>query len=454
MSDAGHATGLSPALEASLRAAQPIFWANSGRLPLYSLAQHLDGCTAEIDKAERRLLRMAPLLAQVFPELERSQGIIESPLLPLLAFTRRLALSGIPLSSATILLKADHDLPVSGSIKARGGIHAVLAVAERIAQSEGLLEGHDDGRLHLASPSVRACFSGYTISVGSTGNLGMSIGIAGRALGFRVVVHMSSDAKQWKKDRLRGIGAIVVEHKGDYGLACATARKEATGDPRIRFIDDENSPDLFYGYAVAGRRLAAQLSAMHVTIGPDRPLILHLPCGVGGAPGGVALGVRLAIGDSALAFTAEPVQAPCMLMGLASGRHDGISATDIGLHGRTLADGLAVSRPSQFVGRLIAPLLDGCATVDDQELCKHVAALHHDHALRLEPSATAGVGSLRLLLTSPAGRDYCDTIRSRFNIDRAVQVIWATGGSQIPEVEFGDILRRAASGHGMVPPLA
>jgi len=438
-------TGLNGALEEALRAARPTFWANPGRLPLTSAEPQISRCRAEIDAAEQRLLRMAPLLAIVFPELVGSSGIIESPLLPVPIFARRLELSGIPLSAATLLVKADHALPVSGSVKARGGIHAVLAAAERIADAEGLLTGHGDERTHLASAAVRACFAQYTMSVGSTGNLGMSIGIAGRALGFRVVVHMSAEAKQWKKDRLRGIGAIVVEHQGDYGLACATARAEATGDPRIRFIDDENSPDLFYGYAVAGRRLAAQLSAMQVTIDADRPLILHLPCGVGGAPGGIALGARLAFGDSALAFTAEPVQAPCMLMGLASGRHDEISATDIGLHGRTLADGLAVSRPSQFVGRLIAPLLDGCATVADQELCKHVAALHHDQALRLEPSATAGVGSLRLLLTSAEGRTYCDAMRSHYNIDRAVQVIWATGGSQIPEVEFGEILRRAAS---------
>jgi D-serine dehydratase len=424
-------------LATRIATAQPALWRNTGRRSLASLAAHLADCPAAIDEAETRLRRFAPLLARLFPELAASAGVIESPLIPLPGFAERLGAG-----PARVLLKADHTLPVSGSVKARGGIHAVLAVAERIATEEGLLDTGED-RMVLDSERARVIFAGRTISVGSTGNLGMSIGIAGRALGFRVVVHMSADAKAWKRDRLRRLGAVVVEHAGDYLAACATARDEAAQDPLTSFIDDENSPDLLFGYAVAGRRLGAQLAALGIVVDSGRPLVLHLPCGVGGAPGGVALGTRLALGDGALAITAEPVQAPCLLLGLASGCHDGIAAADLGLHGRTLADGLAVPRVSGLVSRLVEPLLDGCATVTDEELCAHVATLHRHHGLRLEPSATAGAGSLRLLLTSADGAAMRATLRQTCAIDEAVHILWATGGSLIPDEEFAAILARA-----------
>ena len=69
----------------------------------------------EIFDAEARLARFAPLLAELFDEAAEHAGIIESELLEI----PRLAHELLP--GAKMLLKADHDLPVAGSIKARGG---------------------------------------------------------------------------------------------------------------------------------------------------------------------------------------------------------------------------------------------------------------------------------------------------------------------------------------------
>ncbi|WP_428568884.1 MAG: D-serine ammonia-lyase [Solidesulfovibrio sp. DCME] len=421
------------ALEEALRAEIPVFWPNPGRLSLEAARPGLSVGLADMRSASDRLDRFAPLLAGLFPqELAQAGGIVESDLVPLGPW----AANGLP-AGDTVWLKADHTLPVAGSVKARGGFHAVLHLAETLALEAGLLDGPAGAVTALATPEARAFFAGQTLSVGSTGNLGLSIGIMGRALGFAVTVHMSAEAKAWKKARLRAVGATVVEHAGDYAAACAVARREAAVSRTIHFIDDENSLDLFLGYAVAGLRLPGQLAARGIAVSPEAPLCLYLPCGVGGAPGGIALGARLALGDAALAFFVEPARAPCMLYGLATGRHDGAHIVELGLNGRTLADGLAVPRPSRLVGRLMEGVCDGVLTVAEADLPRLVARAWREAGLRLEPSAAAALaGPARVRgagLPALAGQPAC-------------HIVWATGGGSLPDDDFAAVLALAGEG--------
>lgn len=371
-------------------------------------------------EAKERFERFRPLLQELFPQFEASNGKIESPLHPLTSMIAQLEeIYEIPIKGK-MLLKRDDLLPVAGSIKARGGFHEVLSFAEKLAIDHGIIGGEHDDYLLLKSERAKELFSQYTIAVGSTGNLGLSIGLMGSALNFNVAVHMSADAKEWKKQRLRNIGVTVVEHDSDYSKAVEVARAECNKNQNSYFVDDENSKLLFAGYSVSALELKEQLDELNIPVDSSHPLFVYLPCGVGGGPGGITFGLKLVFGEHVQCFFAEPTQSPCMLIGMMTQLHDQISVQDIKLSNKTEADGLAVGRASVFVGKLMEPILSGIYTIKDQELYKLLIHLLKEEGIFLEPSALAGM----------KGPTY---ISKDLKDDFSTHIVWATGGSIVPD---------------------
>jgi len=412
-----------------------VCWLNPGLLPY---AQTAAGCPLsmkDMEEADARLRRFAPYIQIAFPETAAANGVIESPLCAIPAMQKLLEKEHpIP---GRLMLKCDHMLPISGSIKARGGIYEVLYTAEKIALREGLLQSGEDYSI-FDSERFRRVFSHYSIAVGSTGNLGLSIGVMGAKLGFRTTVHMSADARQWKKDMLRSKGVEVREYASDYTLAVAEGRKAASADPFCHFVDDENSQTLFLGYAAAALRLKKQFEEQQITVDQSHPLFVYLPCGVGGGPGGVAFGLKQIYGDNVHCFFAEPTHSCSMLLGLMTGENHRVSVQDFGIDNRTAADGLAVGRASGFVGSLMAPFISGCYTVTDENMFRLMAQLSDSENIRLEPSALAGM----------AGPLACSDYLQRKDLKKAaeagIQLVWATGGSMVPISEMQNYYRRGS----------
>ena len=380
---------------------------------------------ADVDDAEARLERFAPFFKKVFPETEADHGLIESPLTEIPDMRARLNAEGAALLGR-LFLKRDCDLPVAGSVKARGGCYEVLKYTEDVALARGLIQPQDDYSV-FATSAFRALFSQYHLHVGSTGNLGLSIGILGAALGYQVTVHMSADAKQWKKDLLREKGVTVLEYGADYSYAVAEGRALAADDVLSHFVDDENSQDLFLGYAVAARRLKAQLAQQNVAVDAAHPLCVYIPCGVGGAPGGICFGLKQEFGDDVHVFFVEPTEAPAMLLGLSSGVGNGVCVQDIGLTGRTAADGLAVSRCSGFACRMVRDLAEGGFTIADEHLAPYLRALYESEGIFAEPSACAGfAGPARF---GEAAEDILGDLPQ----ENVTHLVWATGGALVPQ---------------------
>jgi len=404
------------ALLSKIKAYQPVFWRNFSKEETAKALKHIPLGLMDIEDAEKRLQRFAPAIKELFPET--NDGIIESSHTEL---KHAEELKGITLESFSgpVYAKLDNYLPISGSVKARGGIYEVLWFAEQVALQEGIITLDSDYRALLA-PEARNVFSGYSLVVGSTGNLGLSIGIMGRAFGFNVEVHMSKEAAAWKKDKLRSLGARVVEHEGDYSSAVAQARQIASSNPKAHFVDDEESVILFLGYAVAGLRLAPQIRPLLDETGKN--LKVYIPCGVGGAPGGIAFGLKATLGDRVEVYFAEPTHSPCMLLALATGKLSDISVSDVGLDGITVADGLAVGRASKLTTSWMMHLIDGVFTVPDEFMLDMVRWLWDKEGIKTEPSANAGLYGI---------------------IGDGVHMVWLTGGSMVPEEVFENYLSKS-----------
>lgn len=421
-----------PALRA-VADAEETAWINPRLLPF----DMVDGLSqlvvsdADIADAAARLQRFVPFIRRAFPETEETNGLIESPLRPIPKMQQRLAAEYHAVIPGRLLLKMDSHLAIAGSVKARGGIYEVLKHAEDLAIGAGLLTIDDDyGKL----TDMHDFFARYTMQVGSTGNLGMSIGIMSAAIGFRVRVHMSADAKAWKKNLLRSHGVEVIEYADDYSRAVAEGRRASDADPMSHFVDDEKSVDLFLGYAVAAERLAAQLADLDITVDSEHPLIVYIPAGVGGAPGGVSYGLRRLYHDNVHCFFVEPAQCPSVLLGVATQRYEQVSVHDIGIAGKTDADGLACASPSSLVTRIMTNHMAGVFTVSEAHLYDYLSDLNASEGIRIEPSSCASFAGPLGLLRFPDARAYCAVHGlTPERLGNATQIAWATGGRLVPE---------------------
>jgi D-serine dehydratase len=234
---------------------------------------------------------------------------------------------------------------------------------------------------------------------------------------------MSEEAKQWKKNTLRESGVNVVEFKGDYTSALKLARKEASESSDTYFIDDEDSKELFLGYSVAYKPLLKQLQEKGITVDEKHPLIVYLPCGVGGGPGGITFGLKKAFGENVYCFFGEPTQMPCMALAMAKETSD-VSVYDIGLGNGTISDGLACSSPSALAYNIMKGMLDGCFTVEDEHTLELVRILYKTSGIKAEPSSCVALGGVGKFL------------RDIENIEKATHLVWLTGGSLVPWEEW------------------
>lgn len=409
---------------AKLKSDKEFLWINPN---FYKRAIYGEVSSKEINEANNLLLKFAPFLKSAFKELESTDGIIESPLLNLNKF-------GIK----NLYLKEDNLLPIAGSVKARGGIFEILKYAETLAANANLIDVEKDYS-QFDSDVFRKFFSEYKIQVGSTGNLGISIGLISAKLGFNAIVHMSKDAKNWKKKLLRENGVNVIEYDSNYSEAVKNGRMLSDEDEKSYFVDDEKSINLFLGYSTAALRLKEQLKEKHISVDDKHPLFVYIPCGVGGAPSGILHGLKTVFGKNVYVFFVEPVRSASVLLGMSTGLNSKISVHDIGMDGKTEADGLAVGRASELCCESSKNTLAGIFTINENSIFELMQELYKKESVFVEPSAASSMIFTKFLDDD----EFIKFInKEEISPENITHIAWSTGGMLVPESEREKLLKK------------
>ncbi|KAA3637139.1 MAG: pyridoxal-phosphate dependent enzyme, partial [Armatimonadetes bacterium] len=274
---------------------------------------------------------------------ERTKGVVlETPTLPSTSFSR--------LTGCELLLKAE-NLQRTGSFKIRGALNAIAQLTD-------------------AQKAIG-------VVAASAGNHAQGVALAARELGIPSTVFMPENAALPKVAATAEYGATV--ELGGADLAEATDRGLAFADESgASMIHPYDDPDIIAGQGTLGLELVRQV--------PDVDTVV-IPVGGGGLISGSAIAIK-ALRPSARIIGVHAEAVPTYI----EARSTGVAKQITGLP--TVADGIAVSRPSQICLEIIEEHVDELVTVTDRQIMESVTLLLERAKYLVEPSGASGVAAV------------------------------------------------------------
>jgi threonine dehydratase len=218
---------------------------------------------------------------------------------------------------------------------------------------------------------------GVHIVTASTGNFGQGAAYAGRTRGIPVTVFTPTGVNPSKLDRIRSLGATVIESGSGGAAAKDVARSYAAERPERVFVEDGRVPRIAEG---AGT-IAVELLREH------RPDTIVVPLGDGALITGIARWAK-SVAPATRVVGVCATGAPSLLHSFQQGRPVPSERAD------TIAEGIAVSAPvPESVSRMLA-LVDDVVLVDDAELVAAMRLALSVLGLVLEPAGAAGLAAI------------------------------------------------------------
>ena len=257
-----------------------------------------------------------------------------------------------------VIVKVETVNPI-GSFKGRGTWIAVAALAE-------------EGRIGRDRPVV--CVS--------AGNFGQGVAYAARALNVPAIVFCSTRANRGKVDRMRRLGAKVVESGDDFDDARGASEAYAA-EHAAELLVDGDDVRVSTGAATLAVELTDAVAAGHL----PAPILASIPVGNGALLNGVGSWLRAEAAGCRI-LGVQATLADAMTRSWHAGRPIDTATAD------TYADGIASRVAIPRAVELMAGRVDAMVTVSEEDLHAAQALLTAELGITVEGAAAASWAGL------------------------------------------------------------
>ena len=257
-----------------------------------------------------------------------------------------------------VIVKVETVNPI-GSFKGRGTWIAVAALAE-------------EGRIGPDRPVV--CVS--------AGNFGQGVAYAARALNVPAIVFCSTRANRGKVDRMRRLGAKVVESGDDFDDARGASEAYAA-EHAAELLVDGDDVRISTGAATLAVELTDAVAAGHL----PAPILASIPVGNGALLNGVGSWLRAEAAGCRI-LGVQATLADAMTRSWHAGRPIDTATAD------TYADGIASRVAIPRAVELMAGRVDAMVTVGEEDLHAAQALLTAELGITAEGAAAASWAGL------------------------------------------------------------
>lgn len=239
------------------------------------------------------------------------------------------------------------------------------------------------GSSYLAATAPQ---SARRVLCASAGNFGQAIAYSFRATGRPVTVYVSRSANPAKVERIRRLGAAVIEHGRDFDEAKLAARDAAGQLEDVLFAEDGYDPAITIGVGSIGAELNAE------------PFdVIFVPVGNGALISGLACAVKDQYPATRIVGVV-PSAAPAMALSWRAGQAVPTDTAD------THADGVAVRLPVPRALAWMRRWVDDVTEVEEEQIAAAVYQLYDLTGLLVEPAAALPLAAARRSQPSGTGR--------------------------------------------------